>query len=109
MLAYWRDLPEAQLLAGSPDADPVHERLSGFLFSTLVALDGTASLPGFDLVPRDDDEWPTTSINADVELHAVFPEGITPPKAKNPDGETSPVVLRVFLFGSAACRFRQRP
>jgi hypothetical protein len=81
MVAYWRDLPEAQLLAGNPDGDPIHERLSGFLFSTLVALDGSAALPGFDLVPRDDDgEWPTGSINGDVELHAVFPEGIIPPK-----------------------------
>lgn len=82
MIAYWRDLPEAQLLAGNPDGDPVQERLSGFLFSTLVALDGSAALPGFDLVPRDDGdgEWPTGSINADVELHAVFPEGLIPPR-----------------------------
>lgn len=83
MVAYWRDLPEAQLLAGNPNGDPVHERLTGFLFSTLVALDGSASLPGFELMPRDggDEEWPTGSINADVELHAVFPfELIQPPK-----------------------------
>ncbi|WP_290561232.1 hypothetical protein [Agrobacterium sp.] len=50
------------------------------MFSTLVALDGSASLPGFDLIPSDDEEWPSTSINADVELHAVFPEGIIPAK-----------------------------
>ncbi|KAA1237122.1 hypothetical protein FHL81_10815 [Agrobacterium tumefaciens] len=81
MVAYWRDLPEAQLLAGNPDGDPIQERLSGFLFSVLVAIDGSASLPGFDLIPRDDEEWPSTSINADVELHAVFPfELIQPPK-----------------------------
>lgn len=80
MVAYWRDLPEAQLLAGNPDGDPVHERLSGFLFSVLVAIDGSAALPGFDLMPRDDEEWPTASINEDVELHAVFPEGIIPSK-----------------------------
>ncbi|QIX22383.1 hypothetical protein FOB41_15130 [Agrobacterium pusense] len=79
MIAYWRDVPEEQVLAGNPDGDPSEERLSGFLFSTLVALDGSAALPGFDLVPRDDDEWPTTSINADVELHALFPEGLIPP------------------------------
>ncbi|AMD59394.1 hypothetical protein AWN88_14065 [Agrobacterium tumefaciens] len=76
MLAYWRDLPEAQLFAGNPDGDPIQERLSGFLFSVLVAIDGSAALPGFDLVPRDDEEWPTSSINSDVELHAVFPDGI---------------------------------
>ncbi|NTE54378.1 hypothetical protein G6M78_04725 [Agrobacterium tumefaciens] len=80
MVAYWRDLPEAQLLAGNPNGDVTQERLTGFLFSTLVALDGSASLPGFDLIPRDDEEWPSTSINADVELHAVFPEGIIPAK-----------------------------
>ncbi|MBB4102380.1 hypothetical protein [Allorhizobium borbori] len=79
MLAYWRDLPPEQLLRGNPDADPVHERLSGFLFSTLVAIDGSAALPGFDLVPRDDNEWPTTSINENVELHAAFPEDLIPP------------------------------
>jgi|GEM_PF-3250246 len=78
MVAYWRDIPEAQLRAGNPDGDPVQERLSGFLFSTLVALDGSAALPGFDLVPRDDEKWPIVSINADVELHAAFPEGIIP-------------------------------
>lgn len=80
MIAYWRDLPETQLLAGNPDGDPIEERLSGFLFSVLVTLDGSAALPGFDLIPRDDAEWPTSSINADVELHAVFPEGIIPPR-----------------------------
>lgn len=80
MLAYWRDLPEGQLLAGNPDGDPIQERLSGFLFSTLVAIDGSASLPGFDLIPRYDDEWPSVSINSDIELHAVFPEGIIPPR-----------------------------
>ncbi|MFQ6238221.1 hypothetical protein [Sinorhizobium meliloti] len=62
MIAYWRNLPEAQLIAGSPDGDVTEERLTGFLFSTLVALDGSASLPGFDLIPRDDDEWPSTSM-----------------------------------------------
>lgn len=82
MVAYWRDLPEHQLMAANPDGDPVHERLSGFLFSTLVAIDGSSALPGFDLVPREDEEWPTTSINADVELHAVFPEDLIPPPAK---------------------------
>lgn len=78
MIAYWRDLPEAQLIAGNPDGDPVQERLSGFLFSVLVALDGSAALPGFDLMPRDDEEWPSTSINSDVELHSAFPEDIIP-------------------------------
>lgn len=82
MVAYWRDLPEAQLLAANPEGDPVHERLSGLLFSLLVALDGSAALPGFNLVPRDDEEWPTTSINEDVELHTVFPEDLIPPSDK---------------------------
>lgn len=80
MVAYWRDLPEAQLLAGNPNDDVTQQRLTGLLFSTLVALDCSASLPGFDLMPRDDDEWPSTSINSDVELHAEFPEGIIPAK-----------------------------
>ena len=80
MVAYWRDLPEAQLLAGTPHGDHIQERLSGFLFSVLVAIDGSASLPGFDIVPRNDDEWPSGSINSDVELHAVFPENLIPPR-----------------------------
>jgi hypothetical protein len=80
MVAYWRDLPEAQLLAGNPDGDPIQERLTGFLFSTLVAIDGGSALPGFDLMPRDDSgEWPSTSINVGVELHAEMPEELLGP------------------------------
>ncbi|CAN7331890.1 hypothetical protein [Neorhizobium tomejilense] len=79
MLLYWRDLPPEQVLAGNPQGELVHERMTGFLFSMLVAVDGGAALPGFDLVPRDDDEWPTTSINADVELHAAFPFALLDP------------------------------
>lgn len=79
MLVYWRDLDPRQVLAGNPGGELVHERLTGFLFSVLVALDGGAALPGFDLVPRDDEEWPTTSINADVELHALMPFDLLEP------------------------------
>lgn len=75
LVAYWRDLPDVQLLAGNPNGNPTHERLTGLMFSVLVALDGSATLPGFDLIPRDDEgEWPTMSINSGVELHALMPE-----------------------------------
>ncbi|KQZ50342.1 hypothetical protein ASD54_08800 [Rhizobium sp. Root149] len=77
LVTYWRDLPDVQVLAGNPNGNPTHERLTGLMFSMLVAIDGSSALPGFDLIPRDDDgEWPTESINADVELHAVMPEDL---------------------------------
>lgn len=78
LVAYWRDLPEAQVLAGNPNGNPTHERLTGLMFSMLVALDGSSALPGFDIIPRNDGdgEWPTTSINGDVELHALMPEDL---------------------------------
>lgn len=100
LVAYWRDLPDVQVLAGNPDGNPTHERLTGLMFSVLVALDGSSALPGFDLIPRDDGdgEWPTGSINADVELHALMPEQILgaplvwgqTPNAPRPPIELSP-------------------
>ncbi|ARQ56894.1 hypothetical protein Kim5_CH00786 [Rhizobium sp. Kim5] len=93
MTAYWRDLPEAQLLAGNSDGDVTEERLTGLLFSMLTAIDGSAlSLPGFLLVPKvnpDDREaadgeeyWPSAAINEGVELHAAFPFQLIPPRTK---------------------------
>ncbi len=77
LVAYWRDLPDVQLLAGNPNGNPTHERLTGLLFSMLVAFDGSSALPGFDLIPRDDEgERPTGSINGDVELHALMPDNL---------------------------------
>ncbi|MQV12222.1 hypothetical protein GHL01_00485 [Sinorhizobium meliloti] len=95
LAAYWRDLPEAQVLAGNPEGDVTEERLSGLLFSMLTAIDGSAlSLPGFLLVPKvspedreaaiaDGEEyWPSAAINLGVELHAAFPFQLIPPRGK---------------------------
>lgn len=95
MTAYWRDLPEVQLLAGNPDGDVTEERLTGLLFLMLTAIDGSAlSLPGFLLVPKvspgdreaaiaDGEEyWPSAAINEGVELHAAFPFQLIPPRTK---------------------------
>lgn len=85
LLVYWRDLQENQLLAGNPDGDITHERLTGLLFSILAAIDGSAlSLPQFHLRPvvtMEDEEfaianrqvyWPRAPINVGVEMHAEF-------------------------------------
>lgn len=93
LVAYWRDLPEAQLLAGNPDGDVTQERLTGLLFSFLSTMDGSSlSIPGFQLVPnvRDEEQdegiaageeyWPREAINRGVEMHAAFPFQLIPPR-----------------------------
>ncbi len=93
LVAYWRDLPEQQLLAGNADGNVTQERLTGLLFSMLSTLDGSSlSIPGFLLVPHVSPEeraeaiadgekyWPSEAINANVEMHAAFPFQLIPPK-----------------------------
>lgn len=96
VVAYWRDLPEQQLLAGNPGGDVGHERLTGLLFSILSTIDGSAlAIPGFHLIPdvtageqehaiaHREDFWPREPINSATELHAEFPFDSIPKASGN--------------------------
>ena len=104
LVAYWRDLPEIQLLAGNPNGDATQERLSGLLFSFLSTMDGSSlAIPGFLLTPNvsaDEQEeaiaegeeyWPREPINKGVQMHEAFPSQLVPPPlvwGRKPDRES---------------------
>lgn len=82
---YWRDLPTDQLHPSDAGESEIHTRMSGFLFSLLVALDGgNAALPAFDIVPaahpadeayckQQGENWWVPQSICTTSLHETFP------------------------------------
>lgn len=89
---YWAtvDLSRPEFQKGIQEQGEALYRLEGFLFSVLVALDGGAGLPGFDLIPsphptdeqyhKDNGQnwWPAGVVINNCQLHDIFSTGRDP-------------------------------